>query len=63
MFAARMGPREVAKTETSESTIRILSRFQRGQFYDLKSAPPIGREIGYIPEDRWDRRSVVGPAE
>ena len=33
VFAARMGPREVAKIETTERMRRITSRFHRGQFY------------------------------
>jgi len=32
VFAARIGPRDVAKIETTERMMRIMSRFHRGQF-------------------------------
>jgi hypothetical protein len=32
VLAARIGPREVAKTEVTERMMRMTSRFQRGQF-------------------------------
>ncbi len=33
VFAAKIGPRDVAKIETTERMRRITSRFQSGQFY------------------------------
>jgi len=32
VFAARIGPSEVAKIETTERIVIIMSRFHRGQF-------------------------------
>jgi hypothetical protein len=38
VFAARIGPRQVANTETVERTKRMRSRFHNGQFWLQKSA-------------------------
>jgi hypothetical protein len=35
VLAARIGPREVAKIETTERMRRIISRFHRGQFCEI----------------------------
>ena len=32
VFAARIGPRDVAKIETTERIMRMISRFHSGQF-------------------------------
>jgi hypothetical protein len=35
VFAARMGPRQVAKTEVNDRMTRMTSRFHKGQFYEI----------------------------
>ena len=46
VFAARIGPRDVAKTDVTESTIMMTSRFHSGQFCDVivSTVAPRSRE-------------------
>jgi hypothetical protein len=63
VLAARMGPREVAKTEVRQRMLRIKSRFHKGQFCDaaVSDQPsPYGMECS-LPEDHWGHRWVAAP--
>jgi hypothetical protein len=60
VFAARMGPRDVAKIETTERMRRIISRFQSGQFYRYGVSRESIMKTEFVQEDHSGRHWVVG---